>query len=118
MTERRRQSTGNGARILVTGASIAAGLGLIGVIDGAAATDASLAPTTEAPVQVIHRIVVVPTTEPDIVLHAAGSSGVRVVQQDTPAPIIRVRPAPAGTGSAQAPQSTQPAPAQTTSSGS
>ena len=111
MTDRRRTPAGTASRVLVTGASIAAGLGLIGVMEASAGAIETQVGEAAGPIGVIRRVVVVPITQPDIVLHAAGSSGAQVIRQEAPAPIIRVRPAPAGGGSTVAP-------AQTTSSGS
>jgi hypothetical protein len=100
----RRTQVGNAGRILVTGVSIAAGLGLIGAFESASATATATVDTTPPPVaqvQVIRRVVVVPTAQPDIVLQAT-LAGTRTTPTTAPAPIIRVRPAPAATASAPA----------------
>ena len=108
MIDRPRPSpAGTATKLLVTGASVAAGLGVIGLIDtGAEAAEA--APVAPVP-QTIVRRVVVDVPEPDIVLRVT-LGGSRVVVHQAPAPIVRVRAAPTGGGA--------PAPAQSTSGGS
>ena len=129
MTDRKRQTgNNNAARILVTGASIAAGFGLIAGFDAAAAGSATnpqpepvAVATQPQAVQVVRRVVVVPSTQPDVVLHAAGASGATVIQEQAPAPVIRTRPAATQTSTQAQPAPVvvqSPPPAQTTSSGS
>jgi hypothetical protein len=108
MTDRPRPSpAGTATKLFVTGASVAAGLAVIGLID-ASAEVAEAAPITPPPPTIVRRVVVA-TPEPDIVLQAT-LGGSRVVVRQAPAPIVRVRSAPAGGGA--------PAPAQSTSKGS
>lgn len=117
MTDRsRRPATGTAAKVLATGASVAAGLGLIGLIEATAAgpTSGDLEVVrVESPSVTIIRRVVVPTTSPDIVLqHTMGAS--RLVVREAPAPVVRTRTVAVAT-QASAPR---PAPAQSSSSGS
>ena len=120
MTDRtRRPTTGNAAKLLATGASVAAGLGLIGLIeaDAGAASVGPVALEGTLPQVTIIRQVIVPTTAPDILLQAS-MSGSEIVTQEVPAPIVRVRPQEVPAPIVRVRPQESSAPAQSTSSGS
>ena len=92
---------------------MAAGLGVIGLMDAAAGAAATPEASEAAPGVTIVRRVVVPTTQPDVLLQATMGAS-RVVVRQAPAPIIRVRASTGGGGGGSA----APAAVQSTSSGS
>ena len=112
MTDRsNRPATGAAAKLFATGASVAAGLGLIGLIEAQTADAAPVgSPEISAPPVTIVRRVIVPTTVPDVLLQSAMGES-KIVIQEAPAPIIRTRSVPGRAPSA-------PAPSQSKSSGS
>jgi hypothetical protein len=63
MTDRKRAKAGTATRILVTGASVAAGLGVIGLMEAAAGPGATTSGVVEAapPVTIVRRVVVATT---------------------------------------------------------
>lgn len=117
MTDRQRPSkAGSATKILATGVSVAAGLGLMGLIEasaqgGGASVGPEAADTASAPATIIRRVIV-PPTDPDILLQSSMGES-KIVIQEAPAPIVRNRVVGGG-GSAPA----RSAPAQSTSGGS